>query len=166
VFRRLAEPVYFSPPRTASGDLELGNVGLIECAPNALVCQNIFVPESFGEGPQMDGCGSRWGPDPLSWVTFYELRASLTPSRSVLVFAFVRELARGLSGYFQASKSLLTLRHTPVRWKRSYFQRKQSLCGRETMPDRVCRRRAKNAGTARHHWRAESRYQSWLAAKP
>jgi hypothetical protein len=79
--------------------LELGNVGLIECAPNALVCQNIFVPESFGEGPQRDGRGSRWGPDPLSWVTFYELRASLTPSRSVLVFAFVRELARGLSGY-------------------------------------------------------------------
>jgi hypothetical protein len=27
--------------------LELGNVGLIECRANPLVCQNIFVPETF-----------------------------------------------------------------------------------------------------------------------
>src|SRR5205823_3348412 len=26
-------------------------VGLIECRPNPLVCQNIFVPETFGEEP-------------------------------------------------------------------------------------------------------------------
>jgi hypothetical protein len=44
--------------------LELGNVGLIECRPNPLVCQNIFVPESFGEKPESDGRGSRWGPGP------------------------------------------------------------------------------------------------------
>jgi hypothetical protein len=32
--------------------LELGNVGLIDCRPNPLVCQNICVPDSFGEEPQ------------------------------------------------------------------------------------------------------------------
>jgi hypothetical protein len=41
--------------------LELANVGLIERRPNPLVCQNIFVPESFGEEPQRDGRGSHWG---------------------------------------------------------------------------------------------------------
>src|SRR2546421_7094660 len=40
------------------GGLELGNVGIVECGPNSLVCQNIFVPENFGEGPQRDGRGS------------------------------------------------------------------------------------------------------------
>ena len=45
--------------------LELANVGLIECRPNPLVCQNIFVPETFGEEPQKDGRGSRWGSDQL-----------------------------------------------------------------------------------------------------
>src|ERR1700730_16984346 len=40
--------------------LELANVGLIECRPNPLVCQNIFVPETFGEEPQKDGRGSRF----------------------------------------------------------------------------------------------------------
>ena len=39
--------------------LELANVGLIECRPNPLVCQNIFVPETFAEEPQKDGRGSR-----------------------------------------------------------------------------------------------------------
>jgi hypothetical protein len=41
--------------------LELANVRLIERRPNPLVCQNIFVPESFGEEPQRDGRGSHWG---------------------------------------------------------------------------------------------------------
>jgi hypothetical protein len=45
--------------------LELTNVGLIECRPNPLVCRNIFVPETFGEEPQKDGRGSRWGSDQL-----------------------------------------------------------------------------------------------------
>jgi hypothetical protein len=32
------------------GGLELGNVGFIECAPNALVCQNILARETFRGG--------------------------------------------------------------------------------------------------------------------
>jgi hypothetical protein len=44
--------------------LELGNVALQGAGPNSLVFQNIFVPESFGEKPENDGRGSRWGPGP------------------------------------------------------------------------------------------------------
>src|SRR5438477_8968039 len=44
--------------------LELANVALRRAGPNSLVSQNIFVPESFGEEPQRDGRGARWGPDP------------------------------------------------------------------------------------------------------
>ena len=50
--------------------LELPNVGLIECRPNPLLWQNIFVPETtFGEEPQRDGCGSRWSVCAWSWTS-------------------------------------------------------------------------------------------------
>jgi hypothetical protein len=44
--------------------LELGNVVLRHAGPNSLVSQNIFVPQSFGQEPQRDRRGSRWGPEP------------------------------------------------------------------------------------------------------
>jgi hypothetical protein len=56
VFRRLAEPVYFSPPASRAQrpdsvagvrGLELANVGLIEYRRNSLVFRNILVPETF-----------------------------------------------------------------------------------------------------------------------
>src|SRR2546423_3603445 len=45
-------PVHVSPETDCVAErrgLELENVGLIDCQPNPLVCQNICVPESFGE---------------------------------------------------------------------------------------------------------------------
>jgi hypothetical protein len=39
--------------------LELGNVGFLKSRPNSLVCQNIFVPETFGEELDADHAGGR-----------------------------------------------------------------------------------------------------------